>query len=415
MHSASTASTPRAPLQDTDIVKRSRQDPRLEPRARIDAGEPSIQPRSIAVLIGQLGHGGTERQLYMFLDHCDRRLWAPVVYVSGGLGRWATPIRALDIPVVPLSGGPLAKMRQLRSACIDRNTRCFFSWSSYTNGFAMALAGCGVHCIGSFRNQLFADLPTRWRGLWSWGSMAAISTAVCNSQETFFEIARRSRPALQPIFVPNAVEALSPERVQACRENWRARLGLNDDALLVLGVGRLARQKQFARFVRVVARVAKSRPLRAVIAGKDFGCLAELEALLGGLGLQDTVRLIGEVPDARELMCAADIFLLSSDHEGMPNVVLEAMAAGVPCVAAKVNGVADLIRHGATGFIGERDADDLARHVLSLASNADLRRAMGSRARTAIGQRHEPERVARQLWSLCEPPNAARCAEVARA
>jgi glycosyltransferase involved in cell wall biosynthesis len=363
------------------------------------ASEALMQPQSISVLIGQLGQGGSERQLYMFLARCDRSRWSPVVYVSNAeCSFWQAPICRLGIPVVQLRGSRLAKMLQFRSACIAQDTRCFFSWSSHTNGFALALAGRGVHHIGSFRNASYADLPTRLRWFWSWLSLAGISTVVCNSRETTLEISNRSRSRRKIYFVPNAVEIFAHDQVHAWREQWRARLGLSDDVVLVLGVGRLAPQKQFARFIDVIAQVTRQRAVQAVIAGEDFGCLAGLENQLAWLGLQKTARLLGEVRDARELMCAADIFLLSSDYEGMPNVVLEAMAAQVPCVATRVNSVGDLIQHGTTGFIAERDADDLAKHVLRLATDTDLRRAMGARARAAVERWYRPEDVMDQLW-----------------
>ena len=108
------------------------------------------------------------------------------------------------------------------------------------------------------------------------------------------------------------------------------------------------------------------------------------------------------MPDARELICAADIFLLTSDYEGMPNVVLEAMAAGRPCVATRINGVGELIEDGATGFTAARDASELARHVSRLVADPDLRRRVGEAARRAVGRTRSPIEIARRLWSLCE-------------
>jgi glycosyltransferase involved in cell wall biosynthesis len=170
----------------------------------------------------------------------------------------------------------------------------------------------------------------------------------------------------------------------------------------VLGVGRLAPQKNFARFIDVIAQVSRQLPVEAVIAGADQGCLSNLESQTARLGLQRIVRLIGTVPDAHELICAADIFLLSSDYEGMPNVVLESMAAGVPCVATRVNGIPDLIQQGATGFVCALNTDDLAQHVTWLAADADRRRAMGSQALAAIEKGFQAEEVVRQLWKVCE-------------
>jgi glycosyltransferase involved in cell wall biosynthesis len=309
--------------------------------------------------------------------------------------------------VVRLRGGQLGKMWQFRSACIGRDARCFFSWSSYTNGFALALIGCDVQCIGSFRNELFTDLPARRRWLWSQMSLAGISTAVCNSRETQMQIARRSGSRIKALFVRNGVEIFAPEQVQAWREHWRARLDVGNDQVLVLGVGRLEHTKRFDRFIDVIARVGRQVAVQAVIAGESRGGLADLEGRVARLGLQEKVRFIPEVPDARELMCAGDILLLSSDCEGMPNVVLEAMAAGVPCVSTRVNGVNDIIEQGVTGFIMQADVNDLANHVVRLAADANLRRTMGAQARTLIEREFQADQIIPQLWALCERPSAA--------
>ena len=367
-----------------------------------DPGMRPAVPQPIAIMIGQLAQGGSERQLYAFLAHCARSRWQPVVYVSGQLGYWEEPIRSLGIEVVLLQGGRISKMRQLRADCLQRNVTCFFSWSSYTNAFALSLMGSGIRRIGSFRNAMFADLPSRFRAVWSWASLAGISVAVCNSRDTCEQLARR--PLLRPraVYVPNVVERPAAETIAQQRREWRARLGIEDEAILVLGVGRLTVQKRFDRFIDVIARVRAEIPAQAVIAGGDFGCREGLEEEIRSLGLQSSVRLIGTVPDARNLMCAADVFLLTSDFEGMPNVVLEAMAAGTPCVATAVNAVPDLIEHGVTGFTAACDAADLARHVCRLARDPALRDRIGRQSRAAVGQGRDPRTLARRLWDLCE-------------
>ncbi len=376
-------------------------------KLRYVSGESPQAREAIAIMIGQLApQGGSERQLYLFLAACDQERWDPVVYVSGALGSWEGRIRKLGVPVVLLRGNPLLKMWRFREAAVAQKATCFFSWSSYTNGFGLALTGCDVRRIGSFRNATFADLPTQHGWLWRWMSMAGVSTFVCNSRETKAQFAgvRGSEKGVH--YVPNAVEIFGPEQIASWRAEWRARLGLGDDAVLVLGVGRLARQKQFARFIDVVARVRRRFPVQAVIAGGDQGCQDDLVAQTARLGLQDTIHFLGRVPDAHELMSAGDIFLLSSDHEGMPNVILEAMAAGVPCVATRVNGIADLIDHGETGFVASHESDELAQHVIRLAADAELRRVVGARARAAIERGYRRDDIVRQLWTLCESRDA---------
>lgn len=364
--------------------------------------KPRDRPEPVAVLIGQLTQGGSERQLFMFLSHCDRARWAPEVYVSGELGFWEEHIRSLGIPVRLLTGGRLAKMRQLRAACAAQGIRYFFSWSSYTNPFGLALLGMDIWRIGSFRNALFADLPARLRPAWAWASLSAISLAVCNSRETYNEIALRKAARPKPVYIPNGVELPAVDQIAVWRATWRARLGIGDDVILVAGVGRLARQKRFDRFIQVIERVREEVPVVAVVAGEDFGCRQDLERQVAQSNLNEAVRFIGAVPDARELISAADILLLSSDHEGMPNVVLEAMSASVPSVVTRVNAVADLIEHGETGFIADHDADDIARHVVRLATDCELRRHVGERARSAVMLRHGSRAIADQLWALCD-------------
>jgi glycosyltransferase involved in cell wall biosynthesis len=203
-------------------------------------------------------------------------------------------------------------------------------------------------------------------------------------------------------FVPNAVEIFPQELVQQWRREWRARLAIGEEDVLVLGVGRLARQKRFDRFVEVIAAAKPHASVRSVIVGADLGCGEIIRRLVQDLGLSDVVQVFGPVPDARELICAADTFLLTSDFEGTPNVLLEAMAAGVPCVTTDVDGVCDLIEPEVTGFIGPKLAAPLTEHIVRLAQNPELRHEIGQRARQAAETFHRPAEIARRLWALCE-------------
>jgi len=360
----------------------------------------------VAVMIGQLAQGGSEKQLYIFLEQCDRERWSPIVYVSRGpVGFWDGPIRELGIPVILLRDGPLARMMQFRRSCRVHRVQHFFSWAAHTNAYGLALWGLGIRCIGSFRNAYHVEVgahghtPLRW--LRSWTSLAAVDTIVCNSPETAAAVRGRVGSGKRVVYVPNSVQPV--ENRAAHRRLWREHLGIQDHDVLVLGVGRLSVQKNFGRFVEAIALARQAVPTRAVIAGRDDGCLASLQqqAKLLGLG-PDVIQFVGPVAKAQELMCAADIFMLSSDYEGMPNVVLEAMAAGVPCVCTRVNGVSELIQSGANGFIIDHRADALAGKVQLLALDRMLRQDMGARAADRIDGSFTPAAIAARLWQLLE-------------
>lgn len=356
-------------------------------------------PVPIAIIIGQLHQGGSERQLYYFLQQCDRLRWRPHVFVSAseGAGQWVEPIRRLEMPICQLAGSKASKMLQLRRKCVSQGIRTIVSWSSYTNIYGLALVGQPVNRVGSFRSAGFNELPGRARGIWTWLSVRSVTTIICNSDETAAEVQRCISNRQHVVCVPNAVEP--PTDVAQSRTLWRQRLDVRDDEVLVAGVGSLKTEKNFARFIDAIAIARPGRPLRAVIAGRDMGERDALREHLRRSALPaGTITLLDDVPDARELLCAADILLLSSDVEGMPNVVMEAMAVGVPTVATPVNGLSRLIRSGHDGLITAPTPAALAEGLVTLADDELRRTEMGSRARCRMHQ-FSPAMVYDKVWS----------------
>jgi glycosyltransferase involved in cell wall biosynthesis len=148
----------------------------------------------------------------------------------------------------------------------------------------------------------------------------------------------------------------------------------------LLSVGRLRAPKDFLTLVRAVAllepgsvrlRIAGDGPDRAALAG-------EIEHL----GLGEMVELLGTRTDVAELLAAAHVFVLSSDSEGLPMSVLEAMAAGVPVVATAVGGIPELVADGETGrLVPPRDPAALAAALAAVSADPELRERMGDDGR----------------------------------
>jgi glycosyltransferase involved in cell wall biosynthesis len=144
-----------------------------------------------------------------------------------------------------------------------------------------------------------------------------------------------------PFFVdPDQFHVEPPERRAAWRAltwpQWPA------DALVVLAMNRLEERKGMATLVRAAAGLDRGLPWRVAIAG-DGDQRAELEALIATLGLTDRVRLIGTVKDRVRHLNAADVFVLPSRYEGLPNGVLEALACGVPVAVSRIAGTTDIV------------------------------------------------------------------------
>ena len=131
----------------------------------------------------------------------------------------------------------------------------------------------------------------------------------------------------------------------------RRRLGLDPYRPLVGAVGRLSPEKGFDLLIRAAALlVAEGLDFNLAIVGEGDEAPA-LRSLVEGLGLEGRVHLLGYRPDVAELYQAMDVYALSSLREGLPNVVLEALASAVPVVATRVAGVPDLIRDEVDGLV----------------------------------------------------------------
>jgi glycosyltransferase involved in cell wall biosynthesis len=171
-----------------------------------------------------------------------------------------------------------------------------------------------------------------------------------------------------------------PRRRRPAREYF----GLTDDELAIGAVGRLAPQKRFDVLLRAFARLRQQRPeARLLVAGAgELHEALAAEARRQGLGA--ACRFVGHVGDVRAFHHALDALAQSSDYEGTPNAVLEAMALETPVVATAAGGTGELIRHGIDGLlVPRRDPDALAAALEETLADRPgaLRRVAAARAR----------------------------------
>lgn len=167
------------------------------------------------------------------------------------------------------------------------------------------------------------------------------------------------------------------------RETWRKRLGLSDDSFVACMLANIHRFKDHMTLIKAWREVldrakGEKNPPVLLLAGRfDEGC-EELKELVKDLGLSDAVRFIGKVDDVAGLLQSVDLCVHSSKSEGLPNAVLEAMAAGLPVVATDIPGIReavgpDVYRH----LAAPGDPAGLADHVLEFLQNPTLCNTIG--------------------------------------
>jgi sugar transferase (PEP-CTERM/EpsH1 system associated) len=171
--------------------------------------------------------------------------------------------------------------------------------------------------------------------------------------------------------------------------------------VVLLNVGRFAPQKNHLLLVEAFALAVKEYPAMKLWLVGDGPLKPAVEKIIVEMGLERKVLFLGVRDDVPRLLAATDLFVLSSDYEGVPLSVLEAMAAGKPVVATAVGGVPELVEDGVTGvLVPPRNPEALAKGILRLAKDADLRQRMGKAARERALERFDISRTAREYEAL---------------
>ncbi len=169
------------------------------------------------------------------------------------------------------------------------------------------------------------------------------------------------------------------------RGGLRQELGLPEDAPLVGMVACLKPQKSPLTFIEVAARVAREVPGAFFVVAGDGEQRPAVERRRAELGLEGRLRLLGWRRDIPNVMASLDVLLHTSLWEGLPRVLPEAIASGVPIVATSVDGTSDILEDGSTGIVcAPGDIEGLAGGVRRLLLDRDLGRVLAGRARVVL-------------------------------
>jgi glycosyltransferase involved in cell wall biosynthesis len=377
----------------------------------------AFQERYALMAVGTLGPGGAERQLvYTARGLARQEHWRVAVSVENLTAPLANfheaTLRASCVPVhqVPLQSDALhceeiaeiidyfAKRYSfigfdqvvhsiLLYALFLRKERPFLlhTWMDACNvraGVAAAIVGVPrlVLSCRSVAPDHFGIFQPYMRDGYKSLIDAVNPTILNNSRAGVADYARwLDLPPSAMRHLPNGFEF--PGNVETDRQRARTTLGFEPDHIVLGGLMRCSEEKRPDLWVAVAMRFVDSGPRRRAVLYGDGPMHQALLRQVRARGLEQKILMPGVTDRAWETIAGFDIFLLTSRMEGLPNVMIEAQAVGVPVVSPAVGGAPETFLDGKTGFLVEDDTvASLVRPCIELAENAQLRSVMSQQA-----------------------------------
>lgn len=337
--------------------------------------------------------GGAEAQLVALAVRMKRRhhrvmvvSMTPITETWAALAEAGVPVLTLDMP---RSRPTLRGWLKFKSICRQFQPEVVHSHMVHANllGRSLRLTGQSMGIVstahsvsegGAFR--LAAYRLSDW--------MADLTTNVSRAAVAAY-IAAGVAPSDRIAYAPNGIEFPAPVATQRAETRWA--LSCADTTFVWLAAGRLTAAKDYSNLLRAWALVAErtSEPRHLFIAGEgEMRDQLQREAI--ELGVNGTITWLGLRSDVPSLLAAADGLVMSSAWEGLPMILLEASAAGVPVVTTDVGGNREIVDNGASGYlVPARQPGALAEAMVRLMNLTPAQRAcLGVRGRQIVSERY---------------------------
>jgi GalNAc-alpha-(1->4)-GalNAc-alpha-(1->3)-diNAcBac-PP-undecaprenol alpha-1,4-N-acetyl-D-galactosaminyltransferase len=358
-----------------------------------------MPPVKIALVIATLAAGGAQRVMSLMANYWAQRNWDVTIFTldDGSI----TPHHALDARVkrVPLDllapsasvlqglKNNLRRIKKLGAALKALNPQAVISFSDEMNiQTLLAMRRSHVPVVVSERiDPAMWPLGKAWEFLrgHTYPRAACVVVQTERGLQYFSEAIKKvGRVIPNPVVVPEVAQ------VSRMREG---------ESRKILGLGRLTKQKGFDLLLRAFAKVAAKHPRWLLEIWGEGGERPVLEALRDELKLQGRVRLPGQTSESFEKLRAADLFVLSSRFEGIPNALCEAMACGLPSISFDCpTGPREIITPDVDGvLVPPEDVEALALALDRVMGDEAFALRLGENAR-AITQRHSIDKVMAQ-------------------
>lgn len=359
-------------------------------------------PLDVVFLTQDLCFGGTQRQTLELARRMDRKHFAPALWTLSGptdldslAAQYNVPVVNLGLAAMPGPPSVFSLVGRLFADSPDIMVTCMAPgniWGRLTAQLRRVPVIIGT-CRGG-------GAPVRQHEQYLWRTAHHM---VCNSMQLYNTLNTLGMPTGRLTYIPNGVDT----------ETFEAPLSpVSERPPVILCVARLASDKDHMTLLRAFGRVLEQHPTAQLRFVGDGPQEFTLRKFIEGPPFKGRVEIIHGSTDMRMYYQQARIFALSSQREGQPNVILEAMSSGLPVVSTNVGGIPSLIQEGKTGFMSPAsDAVTMAANICRLLEDPDLCEKMGQAGRDAVVQNFAFEAMVKshqdlfeRLWELRKGP-----------
>ncbi len=378
-----------------------------------------MSPTRVVRIVSRLNVGGPAKQALLLSKGLEAEGFETLLVAGtpgpeeGDLGEEARA-KGIRLEVLPSMRRELRPLRDLRSLAslvsILRRERPVIVHTHTAKAGALGRAAAAlcrvpvrVHTFHGTTFHGYFGLLSGWANLTAERFLARASTRLLAVSERVFDdlVDRRVARSERIVLLRGGVDLdpfLAVEAPPSAHSPLRAEIGLDGKTPLLACVGRLARIKRIDVLLRALSLLPAEVHLALVGDGPDREALVRLAS---DLGLSARLHWCGWRRDLAGIYAAADLVVLSSDSEGLPLSLVEAMACGRAVVATEVGGVSELLVHERTGLlVPPRDPESLARAIASLLGRPAVRAEMGARGRARVRERYAASALLRETAAL---------------
>ena len=361
--------------------------------------------KKILQITHDLDLGGLQQVIVHLCTYINRDLFDVSVLCLREKGMFATVIENMGIRVFSLDQNLLGVdyfafvkiCRILKNECIDivhtHNTQPFID-----GGLAAVLAGVQT-VIHTDHARKYPDKRSYMFAEWLLSHF--VYKVIGVSDHTRLELIRYEKMSPRKVVtIPNGID---PSKLEGKidKKALLKDLNINNRNPVIGFCGRIAEQKGLIYLLQALPAICSSFPEAVVLLAGDGPLRQDLEHRSQEMGIGDKVKFLGTRQDIPSLLKVFDVFVLPSIFEGLPMVVLEAMAAGCPVVATDVGGTSTAIDNGKTGIlVGPENPGELARGITALLTDRELRNRIIAAAKESVNNNFSAKKMTQRYEQL---------------